>query len=82
MEISRIRALRGPNLWSRHTAVEALVNCDASERQPADPAAFEARLRARFPGIGALQPLGGVEPVSMAHALALSALALQAQAGC
>jgi cyanophycin synthetase len=25
MEVSRIRALRGPNLWTRHTAVEALV---------------------------------------------------------
>jgi cyanophycin synthetase len=25
MEVSRIRALRGPNLWSRHTAIEAIV---------------------------------------------------------
>jgi cyanophycin synthetase len=82
MEISRIRALRGPNLWSRHTAIEALVTCDDAERLPADPAAFEARLRARFPGIGTLQPIGRREPMSMAHALALSALALQAQAGC
>ena len=82
MEISRIRALRGPNLWSRHTAIEALVTCDDAERSPADPAAFEARLRVRFPGIGTLQPIGRHEPMSMAHALALSALALQAQAGC
>ncbi|MEY4909186.1 MAG: cyanophycin synthetase protein, partial [Pseudomonadota bacterium] len=27
MDVSRIRALRGPNLWSRHTAVEAIVSC-------------------------------------------------------
>ncbi len=30
MEITRIRALRGPNLWSRHTAIEAIVTCDAA----------------------------------------------------
>ena len=28
MEVSRIRALRGPNLWSRHTAIEAVVTCE------------------------------------------------------
>jgi cyanophycin synthetase len=28
MEVSRIRALRGPNLWSRHTAIEAIVSCE------------------------------------------------------
>ena len=27
MEISRIRALRGPNLWSRNTSIEAVVTC-------------------------------------------------------
>ena len=32
MEVSRIRALRGPNLWSRHTAIEAIVACDEVER--------------------------------------------------
>ena len=31
MEVSRIRALRGPNLWTRHTAVEALVRCEGDE---------------------------------------------------
>jgi cyanophycin synthetase len=31
MDISRIRALRGPNLWSRHTAIEAIVTCDEAE---------------------------------------------------
>ncbi|HWS76236.1 MAG TPA: cyanophycin synthetase [Quisquiliibacterium sp.] len=79
MEISRIRALRGPNLWSRHTAIEALVAC---EGLLADSAGFEARLRARFPGIGMLQSIGRAQPLSMAHALERAALALQAQAGC
>ena len=32
MEVIRIRALRGPNLWSRHTAIEAIVACPSAER--------------------------------------------------
>ena len=31
MEVSRIRALRGPNLWTRHTAVEAMAKCEDGE---------------------------------------------------
>ena len=31
MDVSRIRALRGPNLWSRHTAIEAIVACTDDE---------------------------------------------------
>ena len=27
MDITRTRALRGPNLWGRHTAIEAIVAC-------------------------------------------------------
>ena len=33
MEVSRIRALRGPNLWSRHTAIEAIVTCERRRAQ-------------------------------------------------
>jgi len=82
MQISRIRALRGPNLWSRHTAIEALVECSAAERSIDGMAGFEAALRARFPEIGALRPIGYEGDVSVAHALAFAALGLQAQAGC
>ncbi len=32
MKVSRIRALRGPNLWSRHTALEAIIACTEAER--------------------------------------------------
>ena len=81
MEISRIRALRGPNIWSRHTAVEALVACNEQERSLTDDG-FEARLRARFPGIGTLRPIGQQGVFSMAHALEIATLALQAHAGC
>ena len=31
MDVSRIRALRGPNLWSRHTAIQAIVTCQGAE---------------------------------------------------
>lgn len=82
MEVSRIRALRGPNLWSRHTAIEAIVSCADTACTITDILAFEARLRERFPGIGLLQPEGHDEPITMAHALECAALDLQAHAGC
>ncbi len=82
MEVSRIRALRGPNLWSRHTAIEAIVSCSPAECDIAQIAGFEARLRARFPEIGMLQSPGHSEAVTMAHILEVAALGLQAQAGC
>jgi len=82
MEVSRIRALRGPNLWSRHTAIEAIVSCNETERVIADIEGFEDRLRARFPEIGFLAPTSHDESISMAHALEFAALGLQAQAGC
>lgn len=82
MEVSRIRALRGPNLWSRHTAIEAIVSCTEEERSLGLMPGFEDRLRERFPDIGALRPIGDEGDISLAHALAFAALGLQAQAGC
>ena len=82
MDVSRIRALRGPNLWSRNTAIEAVVHCAPNERAMAQMAGFEARLRALFPAIGALLPEGSDGDLSLAHVLQSAALALQAQAGC
>lgn len=82
MEVSRIRALRGPNLWSRHTAIEAIVSCSGVECSIGDMPEFEARLRARFPEIGFLQPAGHEGGVSIAHVLEVAALNLQKQAGC
>ncbi|MDP2962486.1 MAG: cyanophycin synthetase [Sulfurimicrobium sp.] len=80
MEVSRIRALRGPNLWSKRTAIEAIVSCN--ECLIEDMPGFELRLRSRFPEIGSLQPAGHDEAISMAHALTLATLGLQVQAGC
>ena len=82
MDVSRIRALRGPNLWSHHTAIEAVVTCTAPECTISTRNGFEARLRARFPNLRPLQPTGHDGTVPMAHVLELAALDLQAQAGC
>ena len=82
MDVSRIRALRGPNLWSRHTAIEAIVSCSDAERDINSIAGFETRLRERFPEIALLQPALNGETNSMAHILEFATLGLQAQAGC
>jgi cyanophycin synthetase len=82
MEVIRTRALRGPNLWSHHTAVEVIVSCPADQRAIAQLAGFEQRLHARFPAIGALHSVGTSGDVSLASVLEAAALSLQAQAGC
>ncbi|MGB7480901.1 MAG: cyanophycin synthetase [Burkholderiaceae bacterium] len=82
MDISRIRALRGPNLWSRRTAIEAIVCCSGPERSVASIPGFEARLRARFPQISFLHPHDEEPVLSLAHVLEYAAFGLQAQAGC
>ncbi|MDR2154380.1 MAG: cyanophycin synthetase [Burkholderiaceae bacterium] len=82
MEVTRIRALRGPNLWSRHTAIEAVIMCQTHERDLRAAPAFEKRLRELFPGVGSLHINKHGGPVSIAHVLESITLALQAQAGC
>ena len=82
MDVSRIRALRGPNLWSRHTAIEAIVSCAEAERDINDIPGFETRLRERFPEIALLQPALNGDTHSMAQILEFATLGLQAQAGC
>ena len=81
MEVSRIRPLRGPNLWTRHTAIEALVLCPDEDTLSRHPQ-FENRLRHLFPGIGALQPTERDTVLTMAHALEAATLHLQIAAGC
>ncbi|QJE01100.1 cyanophycin synthetase [Massilia forsythiae] len=82
MEVSRVRALRGPNLWSHHTSVEAIVACTPEEESIGALPGFEARLGALFPEIWPLQPTGHDDTIPLAQVLAVAALALQAQAGC
>ncbi|UOD30675.1 cyanophycin synthetase [Massilia violaceinigra] len=82
MEVSRVRALRGPNLWSHHTSIEAIVACTSAEQDVGALPGFEERLRARFPEMSELQTLGHHDRIAMAQVLELAALGLQAQAGC
>ncbi|SNT11556.1 cyanophycin synthetase [Noviherbaspirillum humi] len=82
MEITRIRALRGPNLWSRHTAIEAVVRCSDEERSIVNLKGLDARLQDRFPAIDFMRPLDEAHAFSLAHALEAAALSLQAEAGC
>ncbi|MDP3621332.1 MAG: cyanophycin synthetase [Polynucleobacter sp.] len=82
MNVSRIRMLRGPNLWSRHTALEAIVACDENERSIDLIAGFEQKLRERFPQLGLMRFSGASETISLAHVIEHTALGLQAQAGC
>ncbi len=80
MQVSRIRALRGPNLWSRHTAIEAIISCPEAERTL--PSSLEQQLRRTFPAVGPIDGGRSGTQASMAHALEKITLALQAQAGC
>jgi cyanophycin synthetase len=82
MEVSRIRALRGPNLWTRNTAIEAIVTCGENERSLDTLPGFEERLRERFPEIGFMNASGHYKAVPMARVLEFAVLGLQAQAGC
>src|SRR5688572_19290387 len=82
MELKRIRALRGPNLWTRHTAIEALVYCPKAERTLEKSPTFEAQLRERFPDMPEFRPVDGVGSISMAHVLQHATLGMQASAGC
>ena len=81
MEVERIRALRGPNRWSRHTAIEAVVRCAPAERSIAERPDFEAKLRDAFPNIGVL-PRDRAGNTSFAHLLEAAAIGLQEEAGC
>lgn len=82
MEVSRIRALRGPNLWSHHTAIEAIVTCSTDELNIINLPDFETRLRSRFPELSALQPTGYHDAIPIAHVFEYVALGLQSSAGC
>ena len=82
MELIQTRALRGPNLWSRYTALEVEVQCTPNECALDAINGFKETLLSTCPGIGALGATGYQGPLTVAHALEATLLALQAQAGC
>jgi len=82
MNIERIRALRGPNLWSKNTSLEALVFCEEDERLYDRFASVEMRVRSALPGIGSLRATGFEQNnIALAHILSRAALRFQVEAG-
>jgi cyanophycin synthetase len=84
MDISRVRALRGPNMWSRHTAIEAIVACTDDECSIDRLPGFEARLRALLPDLGPLRTVAAdpAPQLSLSYVLARVGRELQVMAGC
>ena len=83
MEVTRIRALRGPNLWTRHTAIELIVRCEGDENQIARSSPIELRLRELLPALGAFRGVADHgELLPLARLLERAVLTLQAEAGC
>lgn len=81
MKTVQMRVLRGPNIWSKHTAIEATLMLEEDEDDPERLTHLEPRLYERFPDIGLLQPINWRE-TTPAHLLAFIALELQGRAGC
>ena len=84
IEVTRTRALRGPNLWSKHTSVEALVQCDTQHNIDLRTSApdFSQRLRHLFPSIYSIYSSSSESVYTFAHALEEATLSLQIEAGC
>jgi cyanophycin synthetase len=84
IEVTRTRALRGPNLWSKHTSVEALVQCDTQYSIDVRISVpdFSKRLRHLFPSIYSIYNSTSESVYTFAHALEEATLSLQIEAGC
>ena len=84
IEVTRTRALRGPNLWSKHTSVEALVQCDTQHSIDLRISVpdFSKQLRHLFPSIYSIYNSTSESVYTFAHALEEATLSLQIEAGC
>ena len=84
IEVTRTRALRGPTLWSKHTSVEALVQCDTQHSIDLRISVpdFSKRLRHLFPSIYSIYNSTSESVYTFAHALEEATLSLQIEAGC
>ncbi len=81
MELGTVRALRGPNLYGRCTALEISLELAESDLPTSEIESFLSRLRARIPSLAAFEsPKTG--PETLAVALERVMLALEVQAGC
>ena len=81
MKLERIRALRGPNLWTRLTAVEAHMTVSDQDLPAGKFAEFQRHLRERFPALDT-DRVGSYEgALSLPRCLERAALTLQLEAG-
>ena len=66
MEIRRIFALRGPNIWSRHPVLEAWVDLrDLKDRSSDSIPGFNDRLMAWLPSMIAFAVNSDDEPIAV-----------------
>ena len=77
-----MRALRGPNRWSRGTAIEAIVVCSENELCLGKIPGFDARLQKQLPDLPIARSVEHGEARTLAHAVGHLALHLQVAAGC
>ncbi len=82
MKVLRIRALRGPNLWSKHTSIEATIFCTDAENNINTVSGFETRLRKCFPELSRFRSSIGQGDTSIAHVLQQITFDLQKLTGC
>jgi cyanophycin synthetase len=81
MDISRIRALRGPNLWSRFTVIEAVVTSTDADLNGLPLIEMATRINALCPGIGTPDAVPD-NTAAAPHLLGWTLLRLQQLAGC
>jgi len=81
MEISRIRALRGPNLWSRFTVIEAVVTSTDADLNSLPATEMAARINALCSGIGTPDAVPD-NTAAAPYLLGWATLRLQQLAGC
>ncbi len=81
MTIEKMRALRGPNIWSRRPVVEAEVVVEEDEEDAWSLSGFRERLVALLPSLPAW-PSPEQGSWSLADVLGQAALALEVVAGC
>jgi cyanophycin synthetase len=91
MDFRTVRALRGPNVWTRFTALEATVELGHLSAPVREFAGFASRLTAWLPDLGACACSPGTSGVpfvdclqndtTLAHVLERTAVSLQTLAG-
>lgn len=82
MIVSKLKVLRGINVWSNIPSIEVLVTCEDGERQLPNYHSFTDWLREYWPLNLPLFRLENDDDLSLAHYLAFLVHELQVQAGC